>query len=248
MRVGVLGGRGTAGREVVAALERRGHEVRVLARSTGVDVTTGAGVDANLVGLDALVDCLGVKKASERAARPVLVDGLRATLERAAHLDIGHVVSLSIINCDRIPMSYYRAKVAQEDIVRAAPLPGTVLRATQFHQLLDQVWRATSPAGVIPAPRGLLAPLDPRDVGEALADAVEAGPDGPPLRRLCGPEDLTVSAAARTWRTASGSRRPILLLPAVGGALRALAAGLFVDPSAPRGTRTFAAWLSERRA
>lgn len=242
-----MGGRGIAGSEAAAALERRGHEVRVLARSTGVDVTTGAGVDDALTGLEAVVDCLGVEKASERAARPVLVDGLRSTLDRAAHLGVGHVVSLSIVNCDRIPMSYYRAKVAQEAVVRAAPMPGTVLRATQFPQLLDRAWRATRSAGVILAPSGLISPLDPRDVGEALADAVEAGPDGPPLRQLCGPEDLQVGAAARTWRAARGSRRPILAVPAVGGALRALAAGLFVDPSASRGTRTFAAWLHEHQ-
>lgn len=69
MRVGsALGGRRTAASQAVAALGRRGHEVRVLARSTGVDVTTGAGVDASLAGLDTLVDCLGVKQAPERAA------------------------------------------------------------------------------------------------------------------------------------------------------------------------------------
>ena len=243
----MLGGSGTAGSQAVAALERRGHEVRVLARSTGLDVATGAGMDAALAGLDTLVDCLGVKKATERAARPVLVDGLRSTLLRAAHLGVGHVVSLSILNCDRIPMGYYRAKLAQEEVIRTAPLPGTVLRATQFPQLLDRAWRSTRLAGIIAAPGGLLSPLDPRDVGERLADAVEAGPDGPPRLQLCGPEDLQVRDIAHAWRAANRSRRPVVPVPAVGGALRALAAGLFVDTDAPRGTRTFAAWLEEGR-
>ena len=243
----MLGGSGTAGSQAVAALERRGHEVRVLTRSTGQDVTTGAGMDTSLAGLDTLVDCLGVQKATERAARPVLVDGLRSTLERAAHLGVGHVVSLSILNCDRILMGYYQAKVAQEEVIRTAPLPGTVLRATQFPQLLDRSWRAMRSTGIIAAPSGLLSPLDPRDVGDHLADAVEAGPHGPPLLQLCGPQDLQVREAAHAWRAANRSRRPVVPLPAVGGALRALAAGLFVDPGVPRGTRTFASWLEESR-
>ncbi len=243
----MLGGSGTAGSQAVLALERRGHEVRVLARSSGVDVTTGAGMDAGLAGLDTLVDCLGVEKATERAARPVLVDGLRSTLERAAHLGVGHVVSLSILHCDRIPMGYYRAKVAQEEVIRTGPLPGTVLRATQFHQLLDRAWRTTRFVGIILAPNGLLSPLDPRDVGDRLADAVEAGSDGPTRLQLCGPQDLQVRDLAHAWRTANRSPRPVVPLPAVGGALRALAAGLFVDADAPRGTRTFGSWLEENR-
>jgi uncharacterized protein YbjT (DUF2867 family) len=101
VKVGVLGGTGTVGSQAVAALERRGHEVRVLARSTGFDVTVGSGMDAASAGLDTLVDCLGVEKAAERAALPVLVDGLRSTLDRAADLGVGHVVSLSILSCDR---------------------------------------------------------------------------------------------------------------------------------------------------
>lgn len=247
MQVGVLGGTGSAGAAVVTELERRGHAVRVLARSTGVDVASGAGVAEALAGLDALVDCLNAR-GSEQKVRAVLVDGLARTLQQAAAAGVKHATSLAIIGSEHLPLGYYRAKGAQEAALTAAPLPSTVIRTNQFFELLDLAWRATARTGVILAPRGHLQPIDVRDVAALIADTVEQGPAAPPHATILGPEILEIRAMARDWKRAAGSRRPIVGLPVRGGILRAVAEDQLVDrsPDAPRGQRTWAAWLAER--
>ncbi len=232
MKIGVLGGTGTAGSAAVTELLSRGHDVRVLSRGTGFDVTAPEASPGKLDGLDALVDCLQPSKTSTKAARAVLVDGLGRTLETAAAAGVDHVVSLSIVGIDGLPLGYYRMKLEQEALVRSGPLPGTVVRATQFPALFDQAWGATKLMGSIPAPRGPVAPIEPSDVAVALADAVEEGPSAAD-RQIRGAEIVDLRQVARDWKRANGSRRPVVPLPAIGGALKAIARGDLVDPSIP---------------
>lgn len=233
MKVGVLGGTGTAGSAVAAALQDRGHDVVVLSRSTGFDATSPEAGASALTGLDALVDTLQPAKTTTKASRGLLVDGLRRTLELAADAGVGHVVSLSIVGIDALPLGYYRVKLEQEAVVRASRVPGTVVRATQFPQLFDQAFGATKALGVIPAPRGPVAPIDPRDVGEVIADAVDRGPAAGPLVQVRGADIVDLRDVARDWKRAHGSRRPVLPLPAVGAALKAIARGDLVDAAIP---------------
>ena len=249
MRVGVLGATGIAGSAVAAELVSRGHEVVALGRRPGpegtehrrADVVTGDGLDTAFTGLDAVVECLNGKGTKDGVVRPVLIDGVRAALAAAADAGVAHAVSLSIIGCDRVPMGYYKVKVEQEGIVRAASLPATVVRATQFHQLVDFALGAARRTGLMPVPRIVLQPVDPADVATALADVVERGPGED--ASIAGPEVLTLPDMAHGWRAARGSHRPVVPLPAVGATLRAMAAGGLTDERAPRGTRTWAQYL-----
>ncbi len=101
---------------------------------------------------------------------------------------------------------------------------------------------------MILAPRGHLQPIDVRDVAALIADTVEQGPAAPPHATILGPEILEIGAMAREWKRATGSRRPIVGLPARGGILRAIAEEQLVgrSPEAAHGQRTWAAWLAER--
>src|SRR3954451_20444411 len=176
MRVGVLGATGTAGSAVAAELRARGHEVLALGRRRAdrhVDVVTGEGLDEAFAGLDSVVECLNAKGTKPEVVRPVLVDGVRAALAAAAGAGVDHAVSLSIVGCDRVPMAYYKVKVEQEEIVRAAELPTTIVRATQFHQLINATLIGVARFGIVPAPPLVLQPVDPTDVAVVLADAVE---------------------------------------------------------------------------
>jgi uncharacterized protein YbjT (DUF2867 family) len=238
MRVGVLGATGTAGSAVCRELARRGHDVVEL-RRPAVDVTNLKG-PGPLTNLNVLVECLN---GPPKDARPVLVDGVRRVLAAAAEAGVAHAVSLSIVGCERVPTKYYAVKVEQEAVVREAPLPATIVRATQFYGLVDLAFSATARAGVIPAPRGVLQPVDVRDVAVVVADAVERGP-GEDMT-IAGPEVLSIRDLARTWKAARSSRRPVLPLPAAGRAFRAIAAGGLTEPLAPRGTRTWGDYLSE---
>lgn len=242
MRIGILGGKGVAGSAVAAELEARGHDVVVLSRRTGFDVTDASASATALTGVDALVDTLNPSKTTESATRALLVDGLRATLDAAAAAGVRHVVSLSIVGIDDLPLGYYRVKLEQEALVQAGPIPGTVVRATQFPELFDQAWNATARLGVIPAPRGPVAPIETRDVAVVIADAVEAGPPAAGARvQVRGAEIVDLRDYAKRWKQAHGSRRPILPLPAIGGALKAIARGDLVDPAIPTPSRAPAA-------
>src|SRR4051794_28155387 len=245
MRVGVLGATGTAGSAAAAELRSRGHEVVALGRRRAdrhADVVSGDGLDEAFTGLDAVVECLNAKGTKEAVVRPVLIDGVRAALAAAAAAGVGHAVSLSIVGCDRVPMGYYRLKVEQEEIVRSAPLPTTIVRATQFHQLIDFTLGATRRLGIIPAPPLVLQPVAPADVAIALAEVVERGPGADAA--IAGPEVLALRDIARAWRAARGSRRPVVPVPALGPTLTAIAAGGLTDQHAARGARTWAQYLA----
>jgi uncharacterized protein YbjT (DUF2867 family) len=232
MEIGVLGGKGTAGSAVVAELERRGHVVRVLSRRTGFDATSPASSVEALQGLDAIVDCLQPTKTDGKSSRALLVDGVRATLEVARDAGVGHYVCLSILGIERFSFPYYRAKVEQERVVLEGPVPASVVRATQFPELFDQAWTATRKLGVIPAPRGLVAPVAPKDVAVVLADAAEGRPGERPRREVRGAETVELRRLAKDWKRKNGSKRPLLPLPALGGALRAIADGALVTEAA----------------
>jgi uncharacterized protein YbjT (DUF2867 family) len=245
--IGVLGGTGVAGSAVAEELRRRGHEVRVLGRRVDgpgrVDVESGAGLPDAVAGLDVLVDALNGRSPRPRDASAVLVAGLGRALAAAREAGVGHVVSLAIVGAERVPLGYYRVKVEQERVVRACGIPSTIVRATQFHGLIDDAFAATARAGVLLAPRGELQTVDPHEVAAVVVAAAEAAEPGGD-QAIAGPEITPIAELARAWREHRGVRRPVLRLPAVGPLLRAVARGELVDPGARRGSVTFRAWLT----
>lgn len=228
----ILGGTGTLGRAAERALRERGAEVRSASRSTGVDVTTGEGLDDALRGVAAVVDATNGPPSGR--ARRVLVDGTRRLLAAEARAGVGHHVCVSIVGCDRVPLAYYRVKAEQERVVADGPVPWTIMRATQFHDLVRR-W-----AGMPLMPlRGV--PLQPADVAEVAG--VVAGVALGEARRsavtVAGPEVLDMGDVARLV----GRRGPLLALP--GGLGRALREGRLTDEDpGVRTTRTFSQWLT----
>jgi uncharacterized protein YbjT (DUF2867 family) len=244
MLVGVLGGTGQVGRLVVAELERRGHTAVVLCRSAPragehrcIDLTDCEGLDEAMSGLDALVDVLN-------GSQEILVDGLRRALDAAAKAGVGHVVSLSILGCDCVPLGYYRVKGEQEAVVRESGIPWSVVRANQFHSLLDAVFAASAKRGVLPLLRVPLQPVDAGEVARALVDRVLEGPEGG-VSHFAGPRVERADRLARSWAEARGVRRMPLPVPALGGTLRAVRSGALTDPGAPHGSITFEEWLAQ---
>lgn len=244
------------GRPLVAELVRRGHDVRVLTRTPPrhpqaptrhhvVDVATGAGLCEALDGADAVIDATNTP-GSGRTAWPVVVEGTRRLLAAEAHARVGHHVAISIVGIDSVPFSYYRAKLAQEELVEQGPVPWSILRATQFHELLDLVFATTARARIVPAAAFPVAPVDPRFVARLLADAAEAGRGGR-LAPVAGPHVTPVGELARAWAQARGRRVVALALPLRRRVRRALMAGALVpDPGvAITGGPTFGEWLRD---
>jgi uncharacterized protein YbjT (DUF2867 family) len=243
MRIAVVGGAGTLGRQVTAELNRRGHEVRVLSRRSPqfpVDLTSGQGLDGALAGCDAVVDASN----TQRQARQVMVEGSARLLAAEQQAGVGHHVCISIVGCDRVPMGYYRVKADQERVVAQGPVPWTIVRATQFHELVNGLFTAAARYRVLPAPGMPLQPVAAAEVARVLADAAERDPSG---GRICvaGPQVSSVRELARSWLSATGRPAVLLPVPLPGSLGRALRAGALTTPNADvTGTMTFAGWLA----
>ncbi len=246
--VAVVGGTGTLGAPVAAALLARGAAVRVLSRNrakvpTGaehrrVDLISGEGLAEALVGADTVVDAAN----SNRKSKVTLVEGTGRLLGAGAAAGVGHHVTISVVGIERVPSSYYRDKLAQERAVEAGPVPWSILRATQFHQLLDMSFAYAARFGLRPTGAGKLQPIDPRVVAERLADAAFTPPAGR-LPDIAGPKIATISELSRAWASARGRRRLPLRIPSIGKAGKALAAGELCAPDAAADGEGFAEWL-----
>ena len=240
MRIAVAGGTGVVGRYVVEAVSAAGHEPVVLARSRGVDLTTGAGLDAALDGVSAVVDVSNVTTLSRRTAERFFVLAAKNLLTAARRAGVGHHVLLSIVGVDRSPLGYYRAKLRQEEVALSGPVPATVLRATQFHEFVDQTLaRVPGPLALVPRMR-----IQPVAASEVASHLVGIATREPRSRAadLAGPEVHDLVDLARQVSTARGLRRPVV--PVRFG--RAMADGsLLPTEDGPRGRIRFAHWLAE---
>jgi len=137
MRIALAGGTGTLGRHVAEELRSRGHQVRVLSRSSPdhrVDLTTGEGLDEALKGCDAVADASNASSAKQ--AVRTFVEGHATAARRRGDRGVGHHVCVSVIGYDRVPMGYFRIKAEQEPAMESEQVPWTIVRATQFHELL----------------------------------------------------------------------------------------------------------------
>lgn len=251
MRLVVTGASGSLGGAAIVSARAVGHEVVATSRRAppslpagvvhrAADVTTGDGLAAALAGAEVVIDATNALTG----ARAVLVDGTRRLLEAARAAGIRHFVGASIVGIDDAPTEYYRLKVEQEKVIAAGGVPWTLLRATQFHDLLGRLSRGR--LGVALAPRGArIQPIDVREVAAALVAAATGEPAGR-LPDMGGPEVLDWATAARAWARAARVRRWIVAVPVPGELGRFLRAGGLLCPDRAVGKVTFAAWLRER--
>lgn len=240
----VTGGTGTVGRVVVDSLTAAGKEVRVLSRgrrpkqATDVrhvvgDVQTGAGLDAAVDGVDTIVHCVYPSEhlvaAAKRAGAP-------------------HLVYVSIVGIDRVPFALYRMMLANERLIAESGLPWTVLRATQFHDLIAFMLRMLAKPPVLALPSGLrFQPVDVRDVGARLAQLALGEPIGR-APDFGGPQARAIDDLARSYLAIVGKRRPIVPVRLPGKVFGGIRSGGLLAPDHADGTITFEQYLGEQQA
>jgi uncharacterized protein YbjT (DUF2867 family) len=231
----VTGGTGALGRPTVEHLRAAGHTVRVLSRRTGPglitgDLTTGTGLRAAVDGVDQIVHLATAQGRKDIQQTRNLLDAAPATT---------HVLYMSIAGIDRIPLAYYRHKLAAERLVESRA-SYTILRATQFHTLLDRIFSVKLPALFAPAAK--LQPIAVEDVAVRLTELV-----GEPVigraADIGGPEIRPVPELARAWKAARGSRRPVVPVSVPGKIFRAFKDGAAVVDGTPYGRITFGEYL-----
>jgi uncharacterized protein YbjT (DUF2867 family) len=242
MRVAVAGGTGLVGRLVVSRLSADGAEPVVLARANGVDVTTGAGLEAALDGVDAVIDVTNTTAMRRKQAVAFFEAGTTHLLRAGERAGVRRHVILSIVGIDRVDLGYYLGKRRQEELALAGDRPVSILRATQFHEFAGQlVDRSRGP--VVAVPRMRVQPVAAQEVADALVELV-GGPVGV-APELAGPERLELPDLARAVLEARGSRKRVLPFRVLGAVGRALADGALLPTGDARlGHRTFAEWLS----
>lgn len=239
------------GRAVVSHALAKGHEVVVVSRTdprdlpAGVqhraaDVTTGEGLSDALGEVAAIIDATNTRSSAES----VLVHGTRRVLEAARASGVRHFVGISIVGIDHAPIEYYRTKVAQENTIAEGGVPWSLVRATQFPELIAEL--ATGRLGVVWAPIGWsLQPVDVRDVAPVLVDAAESEARGR-LPDVAGPEVRPFRELVSMWQRASGATRLVIPVPVPGRTGRFLRSLAMCNPERNVGRRTFADWLAER--
>ncbi|WP_308220254.1 NAD(P)H-binding protein [Kineococcus sp. TRM81007] len=244
VRVAVAGGTGVVGRLVVAELVGAGVEAVPLARSRGVDLVSGRGLEEALRGADAVVDVSSTASASARGSVRFFGAATANLLSAADRAGTGHVVVLSVVGADRVDLGHYLGKRCQEELLAAGPVPWTLLRATQFHEFAQQLLGRV-PGPLAPVPVAPYRPVAAREVAAHLAGLARRPAAGvvPPI---AGPEVLRLPDAARRVLAAGGRRRLVVPVRVPGRAGRALAAGALL-PEGPHvtGTVTLAEHLEE---
>lgn len=253
MNVLVTGGTGTLGRHVVRRLRDAGHRARILTRhpkghvdTVEGDLTTGAGLLHALSGMDAIIHAASATTEVTRG-RATDVEGTRRLLALARDANIKHVVFVSIVGIDGVQYPYYRTKVAAEGVVHENMVPWSILRATQFHQLIEFFLGGFCKLpGLATVPFGWqFQPVDPGEVATRLVEVVQKEPAGM-LPDFGGPEIRELKSLARSWLAARKSSKRLvdLWLPFKAG--RQVTEGKLLCPEHKDGTITFEQYLAER--
>src|SRR5947207_11599297 len=213
MTIAVIGGTGRIGSQVVKILNAGGHEAVPHSPSTGVDLLSGRGLSGALAGADVVVNLTNSPTFDDASPAffQTTMDNL-LTAADAAH--VGHTVILSVVGADQVPgLVYYRAKVLQEDVLKAGPVPYSIVRATQFFEfidtLIDPVLSETADDNTVRLPATLVQPIAAADVAQAVAD-VSVGAPLQGTRNVAGPEVFALDELGKTTLAAHGDHRTVI--------------------------------------
>jgi uncharacterized protein YbjT (DUF2867 family) len=190
MKIVVIGGTGLIGSKLVALLRQRGQEVLAASPDSGVNTLTGEGLAEALAGAQVVVDLANSPSFEDTAVMKFFETAGRNLLAAEAAAGVRHHLALSVVGTDRLPDSgYLRAKLAQENLIKASGIPYTILRSTQFFEFMGRVADSFSDGKTIRVPPDLIQPILSDDVVAALADLVLGTPANDTLE-VAGPEKL----------------------------------------------------------
>ena len=252
-------GTGALGREVVTQLRESGHSPRILSRKpagTHVslldaewvqgDLATGAGLEKAVRGMDAIVHA-GSAAVDLRKTHATDVVGTRRLLAMAREAGVQHVVYISIVGMEGIAYPYYKHKLAAEAVVRENIVPWSILRATQFHTLMEIFLKPLSGLprlAMIPF-KWQFQPVDTRDVAKRLVEVVTGQPSGM-LPDFGGPEARDFKSIAESWLAARNERKRLVNLWLPMKFSRQFAEGKLLCPDHKDGTITFEKYLANK--
>ena len=210
MKIVVIGGTGLIGKKVVQILRQQGHEVVAASPSSGVNTLTGEGLSKALSGAQVVVDVANSPSFQDEAVMEFFEKSGRNLLAAEADADVKHHVALSVVGTDRLQASgYFRAKLVQEDLIKKASIPYTIVRATQFFEFVGAIAQSAADGQTIRLPPAMMQPILADDVAAAVADIATAQPLNATIE-LAGPDAIRMDELARQFLRANGDARQVI--------------------------------------
>ena len=246
MKIVVIGGTGLIGSKLVQKLRADGHDPLAASPATGVDIITGKGLAEALAGAQIVVDVSNAPSWGDAEVMDFFRTSARNIASAETAAGIGHHVALSVVGTERLQGSgYFRAKLAQEEAIKAAAIPCTILRATQFFEFIGRIADSSTHDGTVALPPLLFQPEAAGDVATALAGIAEVVPVNGTVE-LAGPERFRLDELVRRFVGTTGDPRRVVTdarAPYYG--LEVSDERVLIPGDNPRiGATRFADWLS----
>jgi uncharacterized protein YbjT (DUF2867 family) len=210
MKIVVIGGSGLIGTKLVNKLRQLDHEVVAASPSSGVNTITGEGLAKALAGAQVVVDVANSPSWEDKAVLEFFETSGRNLLAAEAAAGVKHHVALSVVGTERLLQSgYFRAKMAQENLIKASKVPYTIVRATQFFEFVSGIAQAATDGQTVRLPPALMQPIVSDDVAGALADvAINAPVNG--MIEIAGPERIRQDELVRRFLSAKQDARQVV--------------------------------------
>lgn len=209
MKIVVIGGTGLIGKKLVSNLRERGHEVTAASPSTGIDTITGHGLAEALKGAQVVVDVANAPSWEDNAVLAFFETSGRNLLAAEKVAGVKHHVALSVVGTDRLLDSgYFRAKLAQESLIKASGIPYTIVRATQFFEFVGGIAQSATDGQTVRLPPAMMQPIMSDDVAAAMADVAVAQPTNG-MVELAGPEPIRMDDLVRRFLVANHDTRKV---------------------------------------
>jgi uncharacterized protein YbjT (DUF2867 family) len=210
MKIVVIGGSGLIGSKLVKKLRQLDHEVVAASPSSGVNTITGVGLAAGLTGAQVVVDVTNSPSWEDNAVLEFFKTSTRNLLAAEAAAGVGHHVALSVVGTDRLLQSgYFRAKMAQEDLIKASKVPYTIVRATQFFEFVNGIAQSATDGQTVRLSPAFVQPIVSDDVADALAEVTLGAPVNGTVE-LAGPERLRLDELVRRFLSAKQDARQVV--------------------------------------
>jgi uncharacterized protein YbjT (DUF2867 family) len=210
MKIIVIGGSGLIGKKVVKNLRQQGHEVVAASPSSGVNTVTGEGLAQALAGAQVVVDVANAPSWEDKAVLEFFETSGRNLLAAEAAAGVGHHVALSVVGTDRLLASgYFRAKMAQENLIKTSSIPYTIVRATQFFEFVGSIAQLATEGQTVRLPPVLMQPIVSDDVAAVVAEVTAKEPLNSTIE-LAGPEPIRQDDLVRQFLKATGDTRTVI--------------------------------------
>jgi uncharacterized protein YbjT (DUF2867 family) len=213
MKIVVVGGTGLIGSKTVAILRSGGNEVLAASAKRGINTVTGEGLREAIAGAQVVIDVSNAPSFEAKAVLEFFETSGRNLLAAEAAAGVRHHITLSVVGVDRVPgQGYYRAKVAQEKMVRVSGIPYTIIRSTQFFEFLGRIADANTDGSVVRLPPGLLQPIAADDVADFIAEAALFCPRNG-IIEIAGPEQAPFNEIVARYLKGVGDPREVVSDP-----------------------------------